>query len=295
MSWSEPDKSAKSHFISQDFMSSVIIAHLGPTGTYAETAALAYGKSIHADFELIPYNTIAQAIEAVANHEVDLAVVPVENSIEGSVTMTLDALWRIDNLQIQQALVLSIEHQLISVAQNLDQIQTIYSHPQALNQCQEWLGKHLPQAQLIPANSTTEILPQLANLSNAAGISSPSAAAIYNLPILAADIGDRPENRTRFWVLGHQPAITGSHTSLAMTLSANVPGALLAVLAKFAGVQINLSRIESRPTKRSLGEYLFFMDLEADGHEPRVAKILTEVAASVEQVKLFGSYHITSI
>jgi prephenate dehydratase len=231
----------------------------------------------------------------VAKQEADLAVVPVENSIEGSVTMTLDALWRIDSLQIQQALVLSIEHQLITVAQSLDQIQTVYSHPQALSQCQEWLGKHLPQAQRIPSNSTTEILAQLPDLSTAAGISSPSAAALYHLPILAADIGDRLENRTRFWVLGHQPAITGSHTSLAMTLSANVPGALLSVLTRFAAANINLSRIESRPTKRSLGEYLFFMDLEADGHEPRVAKILAEITASVEQVKLFGSYHITSI
>jgi prephenate dehydratase len=276
-------------------MSPVIIAHLGPTGTYAETAALTYGKSIGTDFELIPYNTIAQAIEAVSNQAADLAVVPVENSIEGSVTMTLDALWRNDGLQIQQALVLPIEHQLISVAQNLVEITTVYSHPQALSQCQEWLGKHLPQAQRIPSNSTTEILSQLTDLKTAAGISSPSAAALYNLPILAADIGDRLENRTRFWVLGHQPAITGSHTSLALTLSANVPGALLAVLAKFAAAQINLSRIESRPTKRSLGEYLFFMDLEADGQDPQVAKILAEIAASVERIKLFGSYHITSI
>lgn len=284
-------------------MSPVIIAHLGPTGTYAETAALAYGKliaslaprAIDADFELTPYNTIAQAIEAVANQAADLAVVPVENSIEGSVTMTLDALWRIDGLQIQQALVLPIAHQLITVAQSLAEIQTVYSHPQALSQCQEWLDKHLPQAQRIPSNSTTEILSQLADLGTVAGISSPSAAALYNLPILATDIGDRLENRTRFWVLGHQPAITGSQTSLAMTLSANVPGALLAVLAKFAAAQINLSRIESRPTKRSLGEYLFFMDLEADGHDPQVAKILAEITAIVEQVKLFGSYHITSV
>ncbi len=273
-------------------MSPIIIAHLGPTGTYAETAALAYGKSIGAEFELIPYNTIAQAIEAVAQQAADLAVVPVENSIEGSVTMTLDALWRIDGLQIQQALVLPIEHQLISIAQNLAEIQTVYSHPQAFSQCQEWLGKHLPQAQRVPANSTAEILPQLADLSTAAGISSPSAAALYNLPILAADIGDRLENRTRFWVLGHQPAITGSHTSLALSLSANVPGALLAVLAKFAAAQINLSRIESRPTKRSLGEYLFFMDLEADGYDPQVTKILAEITDSVEKIKLFGSYCI---
>jgi prephenate dehydratase len=288
-------KLSKLPFIIEYSMSSVIIAHLGPMGTYAETAALNYGRSIEKDFGLMPYNTIAQAIEAVAHQTADLAVVPVENSIEGSVTMTLDALWRIDGLQIQQALVLPIEHQLITVAPSLDHIQTVCSHPQALSQCQEWLGKHLPQAQRISTNSTTEILAQLADLPTTAGISSPSAAALYSLPILAADIGDRAENRTRFWVLSQQPALTGSHTSVAMTLPANVPGALLAVLEKFAAAQINLSRIESRPTKRSLGEYLFFMDIEADSHDPQVAKMLAEVAANVEQVKLFGSYHITEI
>jgi prephenate dehydratase len=287
-------------------MASIIIAHLGPTGTYAETAALAYAKSIeqiYPDTKLVPYNTITQAIEAVANQKANLAVVPVENSIEGSVTMTLDALWRLDNLQIQQALVLSIEHQLITIAQNLAQIATVYSHPQALSQCQEWLDQHLPQAKRIAANSTTEILPQLKDLSNTAGISSPRAAALYQLPILAEDIGDRLENRTRFWVLSLKnsnqlsaPISTpSSHTSLALTLPANVPGALLSVLAKFAAANINLSRIESRPTKRSLGEYLFFMDLEADGNDPLVAKILAEVSASVEQIKLFGSYCVSLI
>jgi prephenate dehydratase len=287
-------------------MASIIIAHLGPTGTYAETAALAYAKSIeqiYPDTKLVPYNTIAQAIEAVANQAANLAVVPVENSIEGSVTMTLDALWRLDNLQIQQALVLSIEHQLITIAQNLAQITTVYSHPQALSQCQEWLDQHLPQAKRIPANSTTEILPKLKDLSTTAGISSPRAAAIYHLPILAEDIGDRLENRTRFWVLSLKNSnqlsapisVLNSHTSLALTLPANVPGALLSVLAKFAAANINLSRIESRPTKRSLGEYLFFMDLETDGNDPSVAQILAEVSASVEQVKLFGSYCVSLI
>jgi prephenate dehydratase len=279
-------------------MPPVIIAHLGPIGTYAETAALVYAASLkkkNPQPELVPYNTIAQAIEAVAALKADLAVVPVENSIEGSVTMTLDALWRINNLQIQQALVLSIEHQLISTAPSLEQIQTVYSHPQALSQCQEWLGQHLPQAKRIPTNSTTEMLPQLIDLHTAAGISSSRAAALYKLPILVKDIGDRLENRTRFWVLGHQPAVTGSHTSLALTLPANVPGALLSVLAKFATAQINLSRIESRPTKRSLGEYLFFMDLEANGHDPQVANILAEITATVEQMKLFGSYDVSSI
>jgi prephenate dehydratase len=291
-------------------MAFVIIAYLGPIGTNTETAALAYARSIeqiYPETRLVPYNTIAQAIEAVANQEADLAIVPVENSIEGSVNMTLDALWRLDNLQIRQALVLSIEHQLLTVAQNLASIETVYSHPQALSQCQEWLDQHLPQAKRVATNSTTEILPRLPEMKAAAGISSPRAAAQYGLPILAEDIGDRLENRTRFWVLSLSnsseldpistlaPKISSSHTSLALTLPANVPGALLSVLAKFAAANINLSRIESRPTKRSLGEYLFFMDLEVDGSDPAAAKILAEITASVEQVKLFGSYSVRSI
>jgi prephenate dehydratase len=284
-------------------MTSVIIAHLGPAGTYAETAALVYAHSIEQidpetnlpEIKLVAYNTIAQAIEAATNKSADLAVVPVENSIEGSVTMTLDALWRQDNLQIQHELVLSIEHQLITVANNFDNIEMVYSHPQALSQCQEWLGKNLPQAKQIPTNSTTEILAQLPDLPHAAGISSPKAAAMYHLPILAKDIGDRADNRTRFWVLGQQSSTIGSHTSLALTLPSNMPGALLMVLAKFAVAKINLSRIESRPTKRSLGEYLFFMDLEANGSDPAVAEILNEVRSTVEQLKLFGSYGVSSI
>jgi prephenate dehydratase len=284
-------------------MTSVIIAHLGPAGTYAETAALVYAHSIEQidpetnlpEIKLVAYNTIAQAIEAATNKSADLAVVPVENSIEGSVTMTLDALWRQDNLQIQHELVLSIEHQLITVANNFDNIEMVYSHPQALSQCQEWLGKNLPQAKQIPTNSTTEMLAQLPDLPHAAGISSPKAASVYHLPILAKDIGDRADNRTRFWVLGQQSSTIGSHTSLALTLPSNMPGALLTVLAKFAAAKINLSRIESRPTKRSLGEYLFFMDLEANGSDPAVAEILNEVKSTVEQLKLFGSYGVSSI
>jgi prephenate dehydratase len=276
-------------------MTPKILAHLGPAGTYAETATIAYAQSLNIATELAPYNTIAQAIEAVAADQADLAVVPVENSIEGSVTMTLDALWRLDNLQIQQGLVLSIEHQLITTATSLAQIAAVYSHPQALSQCQEWLGKHLPQAKRIATNSTTEILAQLQAMPQAAGISSPHAAMLYGLPILATDIGDRSENRTRFWVLGKQPALSGSHTSLALTLPKNVPGALISVLEKFAAANINLSRIESRPTKRSLGEYLFFMDLEADSSDPMMVEILAELIDRVETIKSFGSYGVSMI
>jgi prephenate dehydratase len=273
-------------------MATTVIAHLGPIGTYTEAAALAYADSIDTPTTLLPCNTIAQAIESINQGLADLAVVPVENSIEGSVTMTLDTLWRVGQLQIQQALELSIDHTLITTATDLQTIHTVYSHPQALSQCQEWLGKFLPHAQQIAANSTTAVLHDLSNQPQAAAISSPRAADLYQLPILSQGIGDYPENRTRFWVLGQQPALTGSHTSLAFSLSANVPGALLGVLEKLASQNINLSRIESRPTKKSLGDYLFFVDIEADSSEPMVANVLKDLTNYVESLQSFGSYHI---
>jgi prephenate dehydratase len=250
---------------------------------------------IAADTELLSFNTIAQAIAAVDGGLADLAVVPVENSIEGSVTMTLDTLWQVGPLQIQQALVLSIEHTLITTATDLHQIKTVYSHPQALSQCQGWLGKNLPTVQQVATNSTTAVLTDLAAQPQAAAIASQRAANLYQLPLLATGIGDYADNRTRFWVLGHQPALTGSHTSLAFSLPANVPGALLGVLTKFARQNINLSRIESRPTKISLGDYLFFVDIEADGSEPVVAEVVQDLTAYVENIKSFGSYHIVGI
>lgn len=276
-------------------MAPLTIAHLGPTGTYAEAATLAYIESENLTAELRPYNTIPQTIEAVEQQKVDLAVVPVENSLEGSVTTTLDSLWRAADLQIQQALILSIEHQLITLAPEFSQIDKVYSHPQGLGQCQWWLDRHLPNAERISTNSTTEILDRLSELPRAAAISSLRAAQLYKLPILAGPIGDQPDNQTRFLVLGKQLAPSGSHTSLVFTLPVNKPGALLAALEKFARSNINLSRIESRPTKRSLGEYLFFVDLEADGSDPTVAQVLKELATCVENIKSFGSYYVMTI
>jgi len=272
------------------------IAHLGPIGTYAESAAIHYTETLpHSDVTLHPYLTIAQTLQAVVDRQVDIAVVPVENSIEGGVTFTLDTLWQLDNLQIQQALVLPISHALLSVAASLEQIQTVYSHPQALSQCQEWLGKFLPNAQQVPANSTTEALRHLAENPTVAAISSQRAAEIYNLPMLAQEINDRPDNCTRFWVLSLQPSLTGSHSSLAFSLLANQPGALVKALQIFATRGINLSRIESRPTKRSLGDYLFFIDLEASFKDTSVQSALVELQNYTETIKAFGSYSIAPI
>ncbi|HBL10827.1 MAG TPA: prephenate dehydratase [Cyanobacteria bacterium UBA11162] len=278
---------------------SVSIAHLGPPGTYAEAATLAYLRTLGGDTEnqalLCPYPSIAQTLYAVAQGQAHLAVVPVENSVEGSVAMTLDTLWQLDQLQIQQALVLPIEHTLLSWASDLAQIQTVYSHPQALGQCQKWLERYLPSVQLIPTNSTTEALKYLEGDRTSAVITSRRAAVLYNLPILASAINDYPDNCTRFWVVGKEPSPGGSYTSLAFSTPANVPGALVKPLQVFAIREINLSRIESRPTKRSLGEYLFFIDLEANASVAAVQAALSELATHTEILKIFGSYNVASL
>lgn len=277
----------------------VSIAHLGPAGTYAERAAIACAEWLQQTTgelaELHPYASIAKTLRAAARGEAQLAVVPVENSIEGSVTVTLDTLWQLDTLRLKKALVLPISHALLSHAQDFSQIQTVYSHPQALAQCQMWLEKFLPSVPLVAANSTTEALEYLEKDLTAAAISSRRAAKLYNLPVLAHPISDHPDNCTRFWVLGLQESSGGNHTSLAFSLAANVPGALVKPLQIFADRGINLSRIESRPTKRSLGEYLFFIDIEASSREHEVQLALQELATWTETLKLFGSYDISFI
>ncbi|HLO83609.1 MAG TPA: prephenate dehydratase [Nostocaceae cyanobacterium] len=281
------------------------IAHLGPPGTYAEQAAFFYLNWLKThqgiEAELSPYPTIARSLQAVANQQVQLAVVPVENSIEGSVSMTMDTLWQLDSLSIRLALILPIAHTLISYAPDLESIQTVYSHPQALAQCQEWLAQFLPNATLIPSNSTTEALQRLPQETSTAAIASKRAAELYNLPILASGINDYPENRTRFWVISPAGSDVNlslsapSHTSLACSLPANVPGALVKLLQVFAQLGINMSRIESRPTKRSLGEYLFFIDVEAETRSPLMQFALSELSKYTEVLKVFGSYSVLPI
>jgi prephenate dehydratase len=292
----------------------ISLAHLGPVGTNAETAALAYvnwlSLETNTECTLCPYSTITQALEASASGVVDLSIVPVENSIEGSVTVTLDTLWRLDALRIQHALVLPISHALLSNAQSFNEIQKVYSHPQALAQCQLWLAKFIPAAQLIPANSTTEALQYLED-SSIAAISSPRAAELYKLPVLASPINDYPDNYTRFWVLGPDAGKLGnaakSHDSSIKSATksaspshleptpANMPGTLVKPLQVFASRGINLSRIESRPTKRSLGEYIFFMDVEADVCSTLVRSALEELKNHTETLKIFGCYTVLSV
>lgn len=282
------------------------VAHLGPPGTYAEEAALAYANLLSQKntqaILLCPYPSIAQTLRAAAESQVDVAVVPVENSVEGSVAVTLDTLWQLDSLRIQQAMVLPITHALISRANSLETVRAVYSHPQALGQCQKWLEQFLHQVQLIPTNSTTEALQYLEADPTISVIASQRAAQLYNLPVLATSVQDYPDNCTRFWVLSggnlptysNKPFPRATYTSLAFS-TANTSGALVKPLQVFASRDINLIRIESRPSKRSLGDYVFFIDLETDLEEPSVQSALAELMTHTQVLKVFGSYAVRQI
>lgn len=272
----------------------LLVSHLGPRGTNTETVALVYGEQYHGQtgqpVEFKPCPSIGKTLEAAATGQVDVAIVPVENSTEGSIAITLDGLWAAHNLRIQQELILPIAHELLSAGDCLTALTRVVSHPQALGQCQKWLSTHLPQVILVPANSTTEAIQIIGDDPTAAAIASPRASTLFNLPILQSNIQDYPDNCTRFWAIGKEGYLNGSHTTVAFSVPRNQPGALVRPLQLLADRNINLSRIESRPTKRSLGEYVFFMDLEASQTEPRLQEALAELKAQTEVLKIFGSY-----
>ncbi|MEM8501623.1 MAG: prephenate dehydratase [Cyanobacteria bacterium P01_D01_bin.1] len=274
----------------------ISIAHLGPIGTFSELAAAAFANNFAPETTTLKaYSTIAQAIYATVEKEAQFCVVPVENSIGGGVTITLDTLWEVEDIHVQQSFTLPVQHALISKANSIEDIQTIYSHPQALAQCRGWLAKHLPKVNLVRASSTAEPLPRLEEDISAGVIASPWGAKIYSLPILAHPINDYPDNYTRFWILGRQLSAGGQYTSLAFSLLSNEPGALLKPLQLFSALNINMSRIESRPTKRSLGDYIFFVDVEANASDPTMKTALEVLKLHTAQLKVFGSYDLRKI
>lgn len=274
------------------------LAHLGPQGTNAETAAVTYQAWLERQHQqkvdLLSCQSIAQSAYALAQDDVELAVLPIENSVQGSVAVSLDLVWELHPLSIRHQIILPIQHCLISFAPDLTQIKTVYSHPQALAQCQSWLEQNISHAPLVETKSTTAMLEHLQAQPDIAAIASPRAAKVYDLPVLAEAINDAPNNCTRFWVFGKPLPAEGDILSLAFTLPAKIPGVLVNALGVFARRKINLIRIESRPTKRSLGEYLFFVDLEGSLGDRSLQNALEELQQQTEILKILGNYRTIS-
>ncbi|MBC7880139.1 MAG: prephenate dehydratase [Anaerolineae bacterium] len=268
------------------------IAYLGPQGTYAEEATFTLFPE---DFVSLPHPSIQGTLRALAKGEADFAVVPIENSIEGTVSATLDSLWVLPQLQVFKALVLPIRHCLITQEPSIETIRTVFSHPQALAQCQGWLEEHLGAIPCVPTASTVEALQKIS--SGVAVVASTRAAELYNLPILHAGINDAPDNCTRFWLVGPpgQSLAQPTRTSIGFSLHNNRAGALHDALTHFAIRNINLAKLESRPTKKVIGEYLFFADLEGDADQNPLKEALEELWASVEKLKILGTYPILAL
>ena len=265
------------------------IGFLGPPGTYSEEAALLYDVSANRH-----YPTITAVGEAVAAGEIDEGIVPIENSLAGAVIFTLDLLIGQPKLFIRGEIDLPIEHYLLAKpGTNPSEIKVIYSHPQALAQCHGYLEKNYPHAEQMASLSTVVcITDSFESQVPAAAISPRRAAELYDVDILDRGIQDEKANVTRFAVLGlsdHEP--TGrDKTSMAFTFEEDTPGLLYRVLREFGRRDINLFKIESRPTKKYLGEYIFLMDCSGHREESPLKEALDALSEPISMLRILGSY-----
>ena len=266
------------------------IAFLGPKGTFSEEAALHYEPN--ARFQ--PFPTIFAVGLSVAHGDVEEGVVPIENSLGGSVPETLDLLIQEDRLSIRRELILPIRHFLmVKPGTNVSDIQTVYSHYQALAQCQNYLEKNFPEAEQVSSLSTAAAVADMlkSNISSAA-IGGRRAAQLQGAEVLYKDIQDNLTNVTRFVILArqdHEP--TGiDKTSLCFSFREDKPGVLYNALGEFVQRKINLAKIESRPTKESLGKYIFLVDCEGHRQDSLVKEILDKLRGQTSLLRIFGSY-----
>lgn len=266
------------------------LAFLGPYGTYTEEAALLYDPGA----ELRPFPNITAVGMAVASGETIQGVVPIENSIEGSVNFTLDLLVSEGSLLIRNEMVLPIDHYLMGKAgTRIEEIAVIYSHPQALAQCREYLEFRFANAEQSASLSTAQAVGDaMGSEIPAAAIAPRRAAELYGAEILASGIQDVAANATRFVVLSKtdQPPTGNDKTSMFFTFDEDVPGQLYTVMGEFAQRGINLAKIESRPTKRSLGQYIFLIDCDGHREDLLLGEAIQAVGDIVSTLRVMGSY-----
>ena len=266
------------------------LGFLGPSGTYTEEACILYDSSA----ELRPYPTITGVGKAVVSGELEEGIVPIENSLEGSVTFTLDLLISQPSLFIKGEVVVPIEHYLMAKPGTVpSKIKVIYSHPQALAQCRTYLEENYPQAQQMDSLSTASaVSDSFASTVPAAAIAPRRASELNAVDVLDQGIQDVASNVTRFAVLGlsdHAP--TGKDkTSMAFTFEDDEPGLLYRVLREFEKRNINLFKIESRPTKQYLGEYIFLMDCGGHRQESPMKEALAALSEPISMLRVLGSY-----
>lgn len=273
---------------------SLKIAYLGPQGTYSEQAALRqFGHAA----TVLPFHSLDEVFHQVESGHCQYAVVPVENSLGGSVSTTLDLLLSTP-LKICGESHLRIRHQLMVHAsvEGLSSIRRVYSHAQSLSQCQQWLSSHLPQVERIPVASNADAATRALSDPESAAIAGELAAERYALKILANDIEDSADNTTRFVVLGTQEVGSSGRDKTSLVLSApNRPGAIHQLLEPLAHHGVSMSRLESRPSRTGLWEYVFFVDIEGHTSDQAVVMALEKMRAQASFLKVLGSYPVSPL
>jgi len=274
------------------------IGYLGPEGTFSEEAGISYKKML-GKAKFIPYATFHDLLIDVDKGKLSEGIVPIENSIEGTIGMVTDMLVNEVNLKIKQELVIPVKNYLMAkVKVPLNKITEIISHPQPIDQCRTFLRKNLPKAKIHFAYSTAEAARQVAstmliqNSGIPAAIATKAASKLYGLKIIRTDINDYPDNRTRFVVLAKNDSKPSKNdkTSIVFSILRDRPGGLHNVLKEFAIRRINLTKIESRPTKRTLGDYYFFVDMRGHRTKKLIADALHQIKKKASFFKVLGSY-----
>ena len=261
------------------------LGFLGPSGTHSEAAAMFLAEKMEGGAELRPYPDIFSVMQAAADGEVDVCVVPVENSLEGAVNVTMDTLAQMDDLAIEKELIWDIHNQLMAKKADAE-IRTIYSHPQPLAQCRQYLKSHFPKAKLVATESTAKAAELVAGgETGAAAICTERAGELYGLFAVATEIQDSMTNSTRFYQLRRRPvpALAESESGRAVIvcqIDGARAGSLCGVLEEFATRSVNMTRIVSRPARTGLGVYIFFFDLEIEAGKSR-----EPLEASIEAVR----------
>jgi len=280
-------------------MKQATYAYLGPQGTYSHEAAI-YARDIAENTingVLVECISISEVFEMVERGKANFGVVPIENSLEGSVNETLDSFVFNSNAQIIREFVMDIHHNLIT-APGVDRsmIGTVASHPQALAQCRRWLAKNMPGATTVATTSTAIAVKRVAdcsaNDSGVGAIGTALAAKLFDAEVIEEQIEDHVGNQTRFVVFGNEssPRTGKDKTSLALFLWQDRPGALLMILTEFVYAGFNLTKIESRPTKRALGDYMFWIDVEGHIDDLNLKTALDSLRLKLREVKVLGSF-----
>ena len=271
-----------------------MIGYLGPEGSFTQQALSQFLSKTNKKETICSFQTISQIIDSVSSGKIHSGVVPIENSIEGSVGETLDQLIKTSQkVTINYEVIIPIEHCLITRTNNLNDVKKVIAHTQALSQCQDYLKRFLPDVVLEPTTSNSLAVKIVSESNNElAAIGPKMAAEIYKVPVFKAGINDEKENFTRFVLVGCESmSPTGQDkTTIAFGVPYDKPGTLVGVLNSFSNEKVNLSRIESRPSRKALGEYIFYVDLEAHREDAPLKKALSEVVSEFSFYRWLGSY-----